>query len=97
MRNLAQHNIPHLKTLHVGLAAYGANERFFWNEALVRCGAVVRTWDIQGSLPSDPLDIWVVVLDRERPVRTAAEMGEAELDKALAARRRLTAAEPLDP
>lgn len=52
-----------LITLHVGLAAYGANERFFWNQALVRCNVAVHPWDIKGPIPSEPLDAWVIVLD----------------------------------
>lgn len=29
----------------------------------MRSGAVPRPWDIEGTMPPDPLDLWLVVLD----------------------------------
>lgn len=53
----------HNAALHVGLAAYTANERFFWRNALIRCGAVAYPWDTVDPMLAGPLDIWIAVID----------------------------------
>ena len=51
-------------TLHVGLAAYTANERFFWRNALVRSGTVAYFWDTFDPMPSGRLDLWIAIVDK---------------------------------
>jgi hypothetical protein len=53
--------------IHVGIAAYRANERSTWEIALARSGATAHPWDIEGMVPVLSLDIWLVVLSPWMP------------------------------
>ena len=53
--------------IHVGIAAYRANERSTWGGALARSGATTHLWDIEGMVPAFSLDIWFVVLSPWMP------------------------------